>query len=132
MSIALRGLHSDVRPAADFALRIAQHNGIHPVVTSALRTFTSQAALRRKFESCVASGRFPSAPDCRYPANRPGDSAHNYGLAFDSVVPAAQLAMWTAIREWVGFRVPPGDTIHGEVPEWRQFVVPPRRAAFRS
>jgi len=131
VSIQLRGLHPDVRPAAEFAMTVANFNGIRPVVTSALRTFTQQARLRRKFERCVSEGRFPSAPHCRFPANQPGDSAHNYGLAFDSVVPAAQLATWTAIREWIGFRVPGNDVIHGEVPGWRQFVEPPRRRQFQ-
>ena len=119
-----------MRPAADFAIRVAQFNGINPIVTSAFRSFTQQATLRRKFERCVTQGRFPSPPDCRFPANRPGDSAHNYGLAFDSIVPAHQLATWTAIREWVGFGVPANDVIHGEVPGWRQFVRPPRRQRF--
>ena len=116
-----------MRPAADFALAIARFNGINPTVTSALRTFTEQSKLRRKFERCVAEERFPG-PGCRFPANRPGDSAHNYGLAFDSVVPREQLAVWTAIRRYVGFEVPDNDVIHGQVPGWRRFVNPPPRS----
>lgn len=119
-----------MRPAADYALAVAQFNGINPVVTSGFRSFTDQAGLRRNFERCVAEGRFPSAPNCRFPANRPGDSSHNYGLSFDSVVHGRDLATWTAIREWVGFRVPSNDVIHSEVPGWREFVAPPRRSRF--
>ncbi len=127
MTLALRGMHPELRSAAEFALAVANHNGIRPTVTSVSRSFTNQALLRRNFERCVAQGRFPSPPDCRFPANRPGDSAHNFGFAFDSVVPAAQQATWDAIRRWVGWRVPDNDLIHSELPEWRQFVLPPRR-----
>lgn len=131
MSIALRGMHAGVRPAAQWALDVAAFNGINPIVTSVFRSFTDQAQLRSRFERCVATGRFPSAPHCRFPANRPGDSSHNYGLSFDSVVPDAQLAAWTTIRQWAGFHVPSNDVIHGEVPGWRQYVSPPPRLAFR-
>lgn len=128
MTFALRGMHPDLREPAEFALRVARHNGIDPTVTSAFRSFAQQATLRRNFDRCVAQGRFPSAPNCRFPANRPGDSAHNYGFAFDAVVPASQLPVWTAIREWVGWRVPSNDTIHAELPGWRQHVLPPQRS----
>lgn len=127
MTLALRGMHRDLRSAAEFAMQVAALNGIRPTVTSVTRTFTNQARLRRNFERCVATGRFPSPPDCRFPANRPGDSSHNYGFAFDTVVPAAQQATWDAIRRWVGWRVPDNDLIHAELPQWRQFVLPPPR-----
>lgn len=129
MTLRLRGLHPDLRPVAEYTLAIANANGIDPTITSVSRSFTNQARLRANFERCVARGRFPSAPNCRFPANRPGDSAHNYGLAFDSVVPASQLPMWTAIREWVGWGVPSNDAIHSELPGWRQYVLPPRRSS---
>jgi len=128
VSLSLRGMHPQLREPAEFALEVAHFNGLRPQVTSALRTFTQQAALRRNFESCVARGAFPTQPGCRFPANRPGDSAHNFGFAFDSTVPASQMPLWTAIREWVGWRVPANDVIHAELPEWRQFVLPPRRS----
>ena len=112
MSIGLRGLHRDVRPAAEYAHRVANYYGIEPVVTSTFRSWTEQAQLRRKYEE----GR------SNFPANRPGDSAHNYGLAWDSWVPEAQRPAWKAIREWVGFQVPGNDWIHGQVPNWRQYV----------
>ena len=127
MTLQLRGIHPDLRQAAELAIAIANHNGIRPTVTSVTRTFTNQARLRRNFEACVAAGRFPSAPNCRFPANRPGDSAHNFGFAFDSVVPGGQQATWDAIRRWVGWRVPENDRIHSELPEWRTFVLPPLR-----
>jgi len=130
MSLSLRGMHPELREPAEFAIEVAHLNGLRPEVSSVFRSFTNQARLRANFESCVARGAFPSAPNCMFPANVPGDSAHNYGFAFDSVVPAAQLPLWTAIREWVGWRVPSNDTIHAELPGWRQFVLPPRRSGF--
>jgi len=131
MSLALRGMHPDLREPAEFAMEVAHLNGITPQVSSVFRSFTTQARLRRNFESCVAAGRFPSSPNCMFPANQPGDSAHNYGFAFDSVVPAAQQPVWDAIRQWVGWRVPSNDLIHAELPGWRGFVLPPNRSQFR-
>ena len=122
MSIQTRGLHDQLRPYADFALELAGRYGIRPVVTSVFRSWENQVTLRRKFENCVARGRFPSPPDCKYPANRPGDSAHNYGLAWDSWVPADQMPLWIAIRQYVGWRVPENDLIHSELPQWRSYV----------
>lgn len=122
MSIGLRGLHPDVRRAAEFSLRWARSFGMRPKITSTTRSWANQRRLRDKFESCVQAGRFPSPPDCRFPANRPGDSAHQFGLAFDSVVRPEEQGTWNAIRRRVGFGVPAHDEIHAEVREWRRFV----------
>jgi len=122
MSIALRGLHPVVRDRAELTLLVAARFGLVPRITSAVRTWENQVRLRRNFERCVAEGRFPSPPDCRFPANRPGDSAHQWGLAFDSVVPPGAQRLWDAIRRWAGFRVPSNDLIHAEVPDWRRVV----------
>jgi len=105
----LRGLDSRIRPYVEYAHEIARYYGIDPTVTSTYRSWEDQTKLRAKWER----------GESRYPANRPGDSAHNYGWAWDSVVPADQQALWDQIREYVGFRVPPNDRIHGEVPQWR-------------
>ncbi len=117
--IAFRGLDPAVREAAEAATAAAEARGINPIITSAFRSLELQAELRKRFERCVAAGRFPSPPDCKFPANRPGDSGHNFGLAWDSVVDPGQQNEWDAIREAHGFRVPPNDRIHAEVPDWR-------------
>jgi len=107
----LRGLDSRVRPYAEYAHEIARYYGIDPTITSTFRSWESQDRLRKRWER----------GESRFPANRPGDSAHGYGWAWDSVVPASQQGLWNQIREYVGFRVPPGDLIHAEVPGWRQY-----------
>ena len=112
MTMQLRGLEPDVRAAAEWAMAVARYNGINPTVTSTYRSFGEQARLRARWEA----GR------SRFPANRPGESAHNFGLAFDSWVPERDRPVWRDIREYIGFRVPAGDWIHGEAPEWRSRV----------
>jgi len=123
VAISLRGLHPAVRSASELALEWAAFFGIPIRVTSAFRSFESQQRLRANFERCVAAGLFPSAPGCRFPANIPGDSSHNFGLSFDSVpVNPADMEDWIIIREFVGFFVPRNDKIHAEVPGWRRFA----------
>ena len=104
-------------------MRIAEHFGVPVTVTSVLRSRTMQQELRRRWEEC---GRPSSCSPCRgrtvCPANRPGDSAHEWGLAWDSDTEARYQAWWTYIRELAGFRVPPGDRVHAEVPYWRSLV----------
>lgn len=123
MSASLRGLHADVRDAAEWALKWADYYGVPVTVTSTLRPWEQQERLRRRWE---AAGSPPScvrtATGLVCPANRPGDSAHNYGLAWDSTVPDRYQDWWDQIRSLAGFRVPPNDRIHAEVPNWRQFV----------
>lgn len=88
--------------------------GMRPTITSGYRDLEKQAAL------------YAARASNPYPVNRPGDSAHNYGLAFDSSFAAREkplyMPLWTKIREAVGFRVPPNDLVHAEYPWWRQLV----------
>jgi len=105
----LRGLDSRVRPYAEWAMDIARYYGIDPTLTSTYRSWEEQTKLRARWER----------GESRFPANRPGDSAHNYGWAFDTVVPEAQQPLWDQIRAYVGFEVLPNDIIHAQVPDWR-------------
>lgn len=107
--IALRGMDSRLRPYAEWAMKIAHFYGITPTVTSVFRGWAEQQRLRSRWE----------AGQSRWPANRPGDSAHNYGWAFDSWVPDEQMPTWAAIREYVGWEVPSNDIIHAGLPNWR-------------
>src|SRR5690348_7614135 len=114
------GLHPGLKPYAEYAMQIAKFNGIRPYVTSVARTWADQAKLYANY----------IAGKSRYPANAPGDSAHQPrtvaglegALAFDSTVPPEQQDAWDAIRRYVGFRVPENDRIHAELPEWRSYV----------
>jgi hypothetical protein len=125
MAISLRGLHPAVRDAATWCLDVASYYKVPVTVTSAVRPWAEQEALRRRYESCLARGErvYPDNPDsaCRFPANEPGDSAHNFGLAWDSWVPPEYREWWTAVREYAGFRVPSNDWVHAEYPDWRQY-----------
>lgn len=126
--IQFRGLHTQLRPYADYAVKLANQYGLHPQITSVLRDMQLQAKLRKNYETCLARGEFPSdksyGPNlsCRWPANRPGDSGHNYGLAWDSWVPEDEMPLWVQIREYVGWRVAPNDVIHAELPNWRSYL----------
>lgn len=121
MAIALRGLHPAVRDHAELALSWGSALGLDPVVLSAFRSLEEQGRLRRRFV----------AGQTTIPANRPGDSAHNFGLGWDSKprVKTVQLgsstfdagAVWKIVRELAGFRVPEKDVNHAEVPGWRRF-----------
>jgi len=107
--LALKGLEPEVRDQAECAFKVAHSYGMLPVVTSTRRSWAEQLALRKKWESGLSE----------FPANNPGDSAHQFGLAFDSWVPDEQMGLWKSIRECVGLYVPAGDLIHAERPEWR-------------
>lgn len=126
----LAGLLPEVRERAELALEWARILGIPVTITSVTRGWAEQTKLRERYESCLARGEkvFPGNPNpgCRYPANRPGDSAHNFGLAWDSWVPDgpwregwSNWDAWTYLRQWAGFTVPVHDRVHAEVPEWR-------------
>lgn len=124
--IALGGLVPDVRNRAEWCVRVAELLGFRPTITSVKRDWASQTALRANYELCLARGMFPSSASltpgmsCKYPANRPGDSAHQYGLAWDSWVEPKHQAWWNQIREFAGFRIPANDVIHAEYPGWRE------------
>jgi len=115
-------LDRSIKPAAEWALGWADYYGVPVTVVSGRRSLDTQARLRRNFEQCVATGRFPSPPDCKFPANRPGESAHNFGLAFDSSVPDRFMPWWMHVRRLAGFHVLDNDAPHAEHPNWRDFV----------
>lgn len=123
MAIQLSGLHPQVRAAAEWCLRVAEYYGVKVTVTSAYRSTAHQKQLYDQYRNCVNKGIFgtPACPT-RWPANPPGQSAHEYRLAWDSVVQPQYQSWWNRVREMAGFRIPPNDAIHAEVPNWRQYV----------
>jgi hypothetical protein len=124
----LRGLDAGLRANAEVAMQLARQFNVPVTVTSVRRTIEQQAKLRANYELCQHRGLFPSATSlmpgmtCRYPANRPGDSAHNFGLAWDSWVPDGYWNLWNRIREYCGFRLDPNDQVHAELPNWRDIA----------
>lgn len=107
--------------AARYTMELGASYRLRPEVTSVYRSIDFQRELRRLYEQCRAGDRIACQRQ-PYPANQPGDSAHNWGLAWDSWVPADQMALWTDIRRAVGWRVPENDLIHAELPDWRSYV----------
>ena len=110
--IQLAGLHPTVRTMAENAIAWANYYGLSPVITSTFRTWAEQKKLCEDWEA----GR------SKWPANRPGDSAHQYGLAFDSWVPEEWFPAWSWLRRYAGFEVLANDKIHGQYPNWRDHV----------
>lgn len=94
-------------------VRWAEYYGVPVTVTSVYRSAADQRRLRDAY----------LAGDSRYPAAAPGDSAHQYGLAWDSTVPEQYQAWWDYVRQAYGWQVPSNDRIHAQVPSWRTFVV---------
>lgn len=92
------------------AARQRVDGGTRPVITS---TYRSRAEQQELYDNRATNP---------YPVNRPGDSSHEWGLSFDSDVPDAEHPLWRQVREYVGFRVPDNDPVHGEVPNWRAIV----------
>ncbi len=109
--IALRGMDSQLRPYAEYTFELARYYGVTPTVTSVFRGWAEQQRLRARYEAGLS----------RWPANLPGDSAHNFGWAFDSVVPESQQTAWDTIRRYVGWEVLPNDYPHAQLPNWRQY-----------
>lgn len=131
--IALRGLHDDLRPHAEAPIRFAESLGFRVTVTSVYRSERKQRALFENFQACQARGVYPSSTSlrpgysCRWPAAKPGFSAHNYGLAWDSTIEDPQRrydqgtldGWWVAVRRWWGWEVDPeSDRIHAQPPGW--------------
>lgn len=123
-SQSLGGLHPTVRLHAEYALAYARHFGIPVRVTSGRRSTEQQRVLYQQYRACVDRGTF-GTDKCatRWPANPPGTSSHEYGLAWDSVVENPQhQAAWNYIRAALGFEVPRNDVIHAQVPDWRRYI----------
>lgn len=120
----LGGLQAWLQPYASMTLDLHQllsggtwdvygqqiRGGTRPTITSVYRSVAEQENL------------YDNRATNPYPVNRPGDSAHQWGLAFDSDVPDAQQPLYRQVREYVGWRVPSNDEVHAEVPSWRDLV----------
>lgn len=123
MPASLRGLQPQVRAAAQWAIDVATRYNVPVTVTSTVRPWEEQARLRARWER---AGRPAQCVQTRTgvvcPANRPGDSAHEWGMAWDSDVPPYARRWWIVVRRAAGFQVFDHDDVHAEVPNWRRYV----------
>lgn len=75
------------------------------------------------YRSCSEQNRRFAIGDSRA---RCGESAHQFGLAFDFVVTAGEQSdLQRAVQDWwqrLGFTVIDWDPAHVEYPNWRRFV----------
>lgn len=118
----LYGLEASVREAAEWCLDVADHYRVSVTVVSAFRNRREQTRLWNNYQQCLRSGRFGKTADCRYPANPPGESAHEFRLAWDSSVAPELMSWWTMVRRAAGFHVLENDLPHAEAPNWRAYV----------
>lgn len=112
MSIHLRGLSPSVRTHAELTLEWARYYGIPVTITSTYRSWNEQQTLYSRY----------LRGESRWPAAAPGQSAHNWGLAWDSFVRPTDQPAWNWLRRALGWNVPERDEIHAAVPGWRQYV----------
>ncbi|SRR5206468_5041772 len=107
MAARLDLLDPKIRDAARALVDAASAARLQPRVTSTLRSHSEQVRLYRRYLAGAAG--FPVAP--------PGQSAHEYGLAFDLVVsPMEALADVGYTWQTWGGGWNPGDAIHFEYP----------------
>lgn len=121
-SLKLLGLEASVREAAQWCLEVADYYGVPVTVVSGKRSRSEQTRLSNNYQGCLRSGRFGKTADCRYPANPPGESAHEFALAWDSVVSPELMTWWVQVRRAAGFHVLENDLPHAEAPNWRAYV----------
>src|SRR5260370_38001720 len=113
MAARLDLLVPELRDAANALVDAASAAGLQPRVTSTLRSHAEQVRLYRRFLAGAAG--FPVAP--------PGQSAHEYGTAFDMVVsPMGALADVGYTWQTWGGGWNPGDAIHFELPGASEFA----------
>lgn len=108
----LSTLSPGIRANAEWLVSYAKRHGVKVTVTSVRRSRAKQQQLYENWKAGLS----------KWPANPPGQSAHEYGLAWDSVVAPEYQWWWNLLREWAGWQVPKNDEIHAQVPDWREWV----------
>ena len=110
--IALSGIDPRLRSLAETTVLYGQKLGVQVEVTSVRRNDAEQRKLYARYQAGKSA----------YPVAAPGTSAHQYGVAWDSVCPPAQQELWNAIRRAMGWTVPTNDQIHAELSDWRSYL----------
>jgi len=108
VSADIATLIPELRAPAKALLDLAQRAGVGPRITSTLRSHSAQARLYRRFQR--GQNQYPVAP--------PGQSAHEFGYAFDMVVigPENQADLGQVWTSWGGVYGGTADPIHFEYP----------------
>lgn len=108
----LKTLHRGLIPWAKYLYEVGKYNDGRLVVTSAFRSPAKQAELRHKWLTGQS----------KIPANRPGTSLHEFGLAFDMARlgkdPLADpLLMWLGAlwEQWGGRHGGQRDPVHFQI-----------------
>lgn len=106
------GLENALRARADQTMALARQYGLNPTITSVRRNWAEQQKLYDRWNAGLS----------RWPANPPGLSPHQYGVAWDSSVPAHQQDLWNRIRAAMGWKLYAHDIVHAELPNWRAYI----------
>ena len=110
--ISFAGFDPRLRAHAEATVLYAERLGIKPNIISVRRNYGEQAKLYANYKSGLS----------RWPAEPPGQSAHQYGVAFDSTVKPEHQEAWNAIRRGFGWFVPEQDIPHAAFPNWRAYL----------
>jgi predicted amidohydrolase YtcJ len=107
--LGFAGMDERLRHHAEATVSYAEKFGIVPVIISVRRNYAEQAKLYSNYR----------AGKSKWPANPPGQSAHQYGVAFDATVKPEHQEAWNYIRRGFGWRVHETDPPHAEYPDWQ-------------
>jgi hypothetical protein len=121
MAVSLDGLDANLRAAALALDGVVRDNGRVGKFTSTVRSRAEQSRLYRRFLAGLS--QFPALP--------PGQSAHEYGLAFDYIVEPlsadTQQQLGEIWQSWGG-GWSPTDAVHFELPGASDFALAAARA----
>jgi hypothetical protein len=108
---SIKDLIPELQAPAQALIDLAGGAGVAPRLTSTVRTNAEQ---KRLYEAYLRGAS-------RYPAAPPGLSSHEYGWAFDLVVPNPQdqVDLGTVWKSWGGTWFP-SDAIHFEYPGFKK------------
>lgn len=107
--LGFAGMDPRLRAHAEATVAFAERYGIVPTIISVRRSYEEQQKLWQNY----------LAGKSKWPANPPGDSAHEYGVAFDATVKPEHQEAWNYIRRGFGWTVHASDLPHAEYPNWR-------------
>jgi hypothetical protein len=109
---SLATLDPRLAPYAQYLVRVAEASGLKVQVTSVVRTRAQQQILYQRYLARLRAGDRNILP-----ANPPGTSLHEHGLAFDLVVNGdwrgpGQRALGALWRSWGGKWAGDADPVH--------------------